>query len=206
MSGHGRRLQFGLAISPVAHGYEGAVAMARCADKVGLDLVGVPDHPFNPGELDALSFIASLTPQTSRVRFFTNVANLPLRPPATLAKAAASLDAMSGGRFELGIGAGSAWKAIGAMGGAVRPGGEAVDSVEEAVEKDTRVRENRTKGPSPHARRAPQSSELESAQTVRKFRPKTVPPYDTQNPFPPDHQGAKESSAERRRRWFGMDD
>jgi alkanesulfonate monooxygenase SsuD/methylene tetrahydromethanopterin reductase-like flavin-dependent oxidoreductase (luciferase family) len=139
MSGHDRRLQFGLAVSPVARGYEGAVAMARCADEAGLDLVGVPDHPYSPGELDALSFIASLIPQTSRVRLFTNVANLPLRPPATLAKVAASLDAMSSGRFELGIGVGSAWKAIGAMGGAVRTGGEAVDALEEAIEVARRI-------------------------------------------------------------------
>jgi alkanesulfonate monooxygenase SsuD/methylene tetrahydromethanopterin reductase-like flavin-dependent oxidoreductase (luciferase family) len=128
-----------MAVSPVARCYEEAAEMVRLADGTGLDLVGVPDHPYSPSELDAPSFIASLVPQTSRVRFFTNVVPLPLRPPATLAKVAASLDVMSGGRFELGIGAGGLWKAIGAMGGAVRPGGEAVDALEEAIEVARRI-------------------------------------------------------------------
>jgi alkanesulfonate monooxygenase SsuD/methylene tetrahydromethanopterin reductase-like flavin-dependent oxidoreductase (luciferase family) len=47
--------------------------------------------------------------RTTGVRVFPDVANLPLRPPAVLAKSAASLDLMSGGRFELGLGAGGFW-------------------------------------------------------------------------------------------------
>ena len=59
-----------------------------------------------------------------------NVLNLPLRPPAVLARAAASLDLLSGGRFELGLGAGAFWDAIEAMGGPRRTPGEAVDALE----------------------------------------------------------------------------
>jgi alkanesulfonate monooxygenase SsuD/methylene tetrahydromethanopterin reductase-like flavin-dependent oxidoreductase (luciferase family) len=47
-----------------------------------------------------------LLAETKRISFFTDVASLPLRPPAVMAKAAASLDMLSGDRFELGLGAG----------------------------------------------------------------------------------------------------
>ena len=78
--------------------------------------------------------IAYLAGKTSRVRFFADVTNLPLRPPAILAKAVASLDVLTDGRVELGLGAGSFWDAIEAMGGPRRTPGEAVEAVEEAID------------------------------------------------------------------------
>ena len=80
--------------------------LVRTADDVGLDVVGVQDHPYQARFLDTWSLIPSLLAETSRVSMFTDVANLPLRPPAMMAKAAASLDVLSGGRFDLGLGAG----------------------------------------------------------------------------------------------------
>lgn len=59
--------------------------------------------------------------------------NLPLRPPAVLAKAVASLDVMTGGRLELGLGAGGFWDAIEGMGGPRRSPREAVAALEEAI-------------------------------------------------------------------------
>jgi alkanesulfonate monooxygenase SsuD/methylene tetrahydromethanopterin reductase-like flavin-dependent oxidoreductase (luciferase family) len=77
--------------------------------------------------------MATLLAKTERVRVFPDVANLPLRPPAVMAKAA-GLDVMSGGRFELGLGAGSFWEAVVAMGGPRRSPGEAVEALAEAIE------------------------------------------------------------------------
>ena len=54
--------------------------------------------------MDAAHAIAM---RTSRISVFPDVTSLPLRPPAVLAKAAASLDVLSGGRVELGLGAGA---------------------------------------------------------------------------------------------------
>jgi alkanesulfonate monooxygenase SsuD/methylene tetrahydromethanopterin reductase-like flavin-dependent oxidoreductase (luciferase family) len=67
------------------------------------------------------------------VRLFPDVASLPMRPPAMIAKAAASLDVMSGGRFELGLGAGAFWDAVAGMGGTVRERGERLPALEEAI-------------------------------------------------------------------------
>jgi alkanesulfonate monooxygenase SsuD/methylene tetrahydromethanopterin reductase-like flavin-dependent oxidoreductase (luciferase family) len=71
---------------------------------------------------------------TSRVGLFPDVANLPLRPPAVMAKAAATIDLLSGGRFELGLGAGGFWDAIQAYGGPRRTPGEALAALAEAIE------------------------------------------------------------------------
>jgi alkanesulfonate monooxygenase SsuD/methylene tetrahydromethanopterin reductase-like flavin-dependent oxidoreductase (luciferase family) len=110
-----------------------AAAIARLADSAGLDLVAVQDHPYNRRFLDTWTLLATLVPQTRRVRFFPDVVDLPLRPPAMLAKAAATLDVLSGGRIELGLGAGAFWDAIRAYGGPVRTPREAVEALDEAV-------------------------------------------------------------------------
>jgi alkanesulfonate monooxygenase SsuD/methylene tetrahydromethanopterin reductase-like flavin-dependent oxidoreductase (luciferase family) len=78
--------------------------------------------------------MATVLAKTERVTVFPDVANLPLRPPAVLAKSAASLDVLSGGRFELGLGAGAFWEAVEAMGGPRRSPREAVDALVEAIE------------------------------------------------------------------------
>jgi alkanesulfonate monooxygenase SsuD/methylene tetrahydromethanopterin reductase-like flavin-dependent oxidoreductase (luciferase family) len=67
------------------------------------------------------------------VRFVPDVLNLPLRLPTLIAKSVASLDVLSGGRVELGLGSGAFWDAIEAMGGPRRTPKEAVDALEETI-------------------------------------------------------------------------
>ena len=55
--------------------------------------------------MDTWSLMGAVLARTSRVHVFPDVASLPLRPPAVMATAAASLDVIYGGRFELGLGA-----------------------------------------------------------------------------------------------------
>ena len=131
---YGRELQFGCFLTPSAAERQEVVRLAQLCDELGLDLIGIQDHPYQRRFLDTWTLLAYLAGKTDRVRFFPDVANLPLRPPAMLAKAAASLDLLSGGRCELGIGTGAFWEAIGAMGGPERSPGEAVEALEEAIQ------------------------------------------------------------------------
>lgn len=133
MNGVGRRVSFAANIDPAAAGYHDAVRLARTADRLGFDFVAIQDHPYQPRFLDTWTLLTALAVQTERVRFFPNVASLPLRPPAMIAKAAASIDVISGGRFELGIGAGAFWDAIVGMDGPRRAPAEAVEALEEAI-------------------------------------------------------------------------
>jgi alkanesulfonate monooxygenase SsuD/methylene tetrahydromethanopterin reductase-like flavin-dependent oxidoreductase (luciferase family) len=133
-SRYGRPLEFGVSLVPMSADVDLMRALARRADELGLDLIGIQDHPYQWRYLDTFSLIGDLLARTERIRFFPDVANLPLRSPALLAKQAASLDVLSGGRFELGLGAGAFWEAIAAMGGPVRSGREALEALEEAME------------------------------------------------------------------------
>jgi alkanesulfonate monooxygenase SsuD/methylene tetrahydromethanopterin reductase-like flavin-dependent oxidoreductase (luciferase family) len=132
-SRYGRTLEFGLSIVPTTDELELARTVVRRMDELGLELIGVQDHPYQWRYLETWSLIADLLARTERIRLFPDVANLPLRGPAMIAKQAASLDVLSGGRFELGLGAGAYWEAIAAMGGPVRSGGQALKALEEAM-------------------------------------------------------------------------
>ena len=129
-----RELEFGISILPAADELAHSRAMVRAAEAGGLDLVGIQDHPYQRRFVDTFALIGTLLAETERLRFFSDVANLPLRPPAMLAKQAATLDLLSGGRFELGLGAGALFDRVATMGGPVRSPGESVDALEEAIE------------------------------------------------------------------------
>jgi alkanesulfonate monooxygenase SsuD/methylene tetrahydromethanopterin reductase-like flavin-dependent oxidoreductase (luciferase family) len=134
MTDYGRPLQFGVFPTPSAEHLATVLEMANAADVGGLDLIGIQDHPYQRRFLDTWPLMATILARTQRVRVFPDVANLPLRPPAVMAKAAASLDVMSAGRFELGLGAGGFWDAVVAMGGPRRSPAEAAGALEEAID------------------------------------------------------------------------
>jgi probable F420-dependent oxidoreductase len=77
---------------------------ARRAEDLGFSTLMIPDH-FTP-QLAPLPAIMSAAAVTSRLRFGTNVLDNDFRHPAVLAKEAATVDVLTDGRFELGIGAG----------------------------------------------------------------------------------------------------
>ena len=125
---------FGLNVNPNAGGLAIAGRIAAIADSAGLEYVGIQDHPYNAEFLDTFSLITWLASRTSRVHLFPNVANLPLRPPAMLAKQAATIDVLSGGRFELGLGAGAFADGIAGMGGPRRTPGQGRAALSEAID------------------------------------------------------------------------
>ena len=133
MNLYGRAVEFGYFPTPEVDNYDTLREQVRVADETGLDLIGIQDHPYQRRFLDAFSLIADLAARTEHIRFFPDVANLPLRHPSVIAKAAASIDRMSGGRFELALGAGAFWQAIEGMGGPHRSPPEAVESLEDAI-------------------------------------------------------------------------
>jgi len=133
MSDYGTRLQFGYFLTPDAAADHQIIALGQQLEAWGLDLIGIQDHPYQSRFLDTLTLIAMIAAQTKRIRVFPDVINVPLRQPAVLAKSAATIDRLSGGRFELGLGAGAFWDAIAAMGGPKRTPGEALAALEEAM-------------------------------------------------------------------------
>ena len=127
-------LQFGTFITPSNAAPQTPVALAQLSEQLGYDLVTFQDHPYQPGFLDTQTLMTWVAASTSTIHIAANVLNVPLRPPAVLARAAASLDLLSNGRYELSLGAGGFWDAIGGMGGRVLTPGQAVDALEEAID------------------------------------------------------------------------
>jgi alkanesulfonate monooxygenase SsuD/methylene tetrahydromethanopterin reductase-like flavin-dependent oxidoreductase (luciferase family) len=130
----GSALQFGLSVTPETAHVEAISELVRLADTTGLDLVAIQDHAYNHTFLDTWTLIAFLAAKTRQIHFMPDLADLPLRPPAMLVKAVATLDRLTDGRAELAIGAGAFWDAIAEMGGPRRAPAEAVAATAEALE------------------------------------------------------------------------
>jgi alkanesulfonate monooxygenase SsuD/methylene tetrahydromethanopterin reductase-like flavin-dependent oxidoreductase (luciferase family) len=126
-------IKLGVFAVPDATAPSTTVEQLLAADRSGLDVVGVQDHPYQRRFFDTWTLLAYVAGRTERIRLVPDVTNLPLRLPAMLAKAAASLDVLSGGRVEVGLGAGAFWDAVEAMGGPRRTPKQSVDALEEAI-------------------------------------------------------------------------
>lgn len=126
-------IKLGVFLVPDATDGASTVTQILAADQAELDFVAVQDHPYQWRFFDTWTLLAYAAGRTGRVRLVPDVLNLPLRLPTLIAKSAASLDVLSGGRVELGIGAGGFWDAVEAMGGPRRTPRESVDALEEAV-------------------------------------------------------------------------
>jgi hypothetical protein len=134
MPDYGHALEFGAFLTPTNAPPEAPVDLAILVEELGYDLVAFQDHPYQPAFLDTWTLMSWVAARTDRIRITADVHNLPLRPPAVLARSAASLDLLSGGRIELGLGAGGFWDAVDAMGGRRLTPGQAVDALDEAVD------------------------------------------------------------------------
>jgi alkanesulfonate monooxygenase SsuD/methylene tetrahydromethanopterin reductase-like flavin-dependent oxidoreductase (luciferase family) len=133
MTDYGHELEFGYFVVPDAGDPETVLATSRIADRLGYDVLAVQDHPYQPAHLETLALLGVILGQTERIRVFQDVGNLPLRPPAALAKAAATLDLLSGGRFEAGLGGGGFLDVAEAMGAPARTPGQSLEALEEAI-------------------------------------------------------------------------
>jgi alkanesulfonate monooxygenase SsuD/methylene tetrahydromethanopterin reductase-like flavin-dependent oxidoreductase (luciferase family) len=101
------RLRFGVAVTPVAPEASAAemLRLARAVEELGLDSLWVPDHP--PFAPDCWTTLAAFAAVTRRVRLGSLVACVFYRSYLALARGAADVDRLSGGRLILGIGTGS---------------------------------------------------------------------------------------------------
>jgi probable F420-dependent oxidoreductase len=95
-------LQFGVNVRAVSSPPE-FVGTVRRADELGYDVLAAPDHL---GGLAPFSVLSAAAVISDRVRLRTYVLNIGFWNPALLAREVATLDVLSGGRAELGIGAG----------------------------------------------------------------------------------------------------
>ena len=127
MPDYGLPLEFGSFITPLAEDPARTVDLAIASEAAGLDLVTFQDHPYQRRFLDTWTLMSWVGARTDRIRISANVHNLPLRPPAMLARAAASLDLLTGGRIALALGAGGFPGPAAAMGAPERTPAESIE-------------------------------------------------------------------------------
>ena len=135
MPDYGHPLRFATFIGPTNSPATRPVELAQLSERLGFDFVTFQDHPYQSSFLDTWTLLSWVAARTERIGLSGNVLNLPLRqPPAVLARAAASLDLLSGGRMSLGLGAGFYWDAVQAVGGRRLTPLQSVAALSEAID------------------------------------------------------------------------
>ncbi|QKV76277.1 LLM class flavin-dependent oxidoreductase [Amycolatopsis sp. Hca4] len=124
---------FGIGVSTAVTAVPGTLELAGQADRGGLDLITVSDHPYHADRLDAYAELGVLLGRTERISGLVSVTNLPTRPAAMLARTITSLSALTGGRIVLGMGVGGLWDDIARLGFTKLTPGQAVRAFEEGI-------------------------------------------------------------------------
>jgi alkanesulfonate monooxygenase SsuD/methylene tetrahydromethanopterin reductase-like flavin-dependent oxidoreductase (luciferase family) len=107
-----KNLTFGIMLVPTPP-WKQIIEQARIVESLGFDKLWLPDHFVNPGDKDmewfeCWSVLSALSNQTTRITLGTMVTSMTLRNPALLARMALTVDHISNGRLELGVGSGGA--------------------------------------------------------------------------------------------------
>src|SRR5258708_10481974 len=117
-----------------APGGEPAV-IAQEAERLGYDFVSAADHPCGTEpSYETTTMLTWIAAHTSRIKVASRVLAVPFRSPAMVAKLAASLDLLSGGRFILGLGGGYSDHEIAALAGPVLSPAEKIGGLAEAIQ------------------------------------------------------------------------
>ena len=116
---------------------QACVDLAVRAEELGFDSVWVHDHVFNVGHVldrigskpyyEPLTLLSYVAARTTRIRLGTSVLVLPYHNPIRLAKTAATLDVLSGGRLILGVGVGAIEQEMRALGSPFKERGAVTD-------------------------------------------------------------------------------
>ena len=129
----GREVLFGFGLETGLGEVDALLEHASQADRDGLDLVSLSDHPYFGDRLDAYAALGVVLGRTTRITGAVNVTNLAVRPAPMLARSITALSALSGGRVALGVGTGGLWDEIAGLGFPRRSPGAAVRTMEEAI-------------------------------------------------------------------------
>src|ERR1700760_5179064 len=127
-------LIFGVGVPASAGAGDDPVGLAGAAKRLAYAFVSAADHPCGPDpSYETATMLTWIAARTSRITVASRVLAVPFRRPAMVAKLAASLDQLTGGRLILGLGAGYDDEEITALGGPALSPGEKIGGLADAI-------------------------------------------------------------------------